>query len=200
MKTILLLFSQFIFLTPLFSEINAHYNDDKVEIYWSETTSPNIQHFIIERSENGKFFEEIMEVNEVRSEVEYFEIDYNPPVKVAYYRIKKIDKGGDINYSKTILVKNYNKLKLNKNFGKTLKNYKGHNVLVVLKNKKGKEFYLKVDVTEYKKKLFAMSKTSNVQPGAYLVIASSDDILLNKKIELIGKETSNDSFLTLNKK
>jgi len=198
MKIVLLLFVELFFISSLFSEIYANYNDNKVEIYWSKSTNTKIQHFIIERSKDGIEFETLRQINSGNGGGYYFEIDYQPPIKMAYYRIKQVDFNRNYNYSKTVMVKNYNKLSHSENFNKSLKGYKGRNILVVLKNKKGKEFYLKVDVTEYKKELYAMPNI-NLNPDKYLIIATTDDLLLNKKINIIDRQDPIDSYYSQNR-
>jgi hypothetical protein len=199
MKTILLFCCQLIFISSFFSKINANYNDDKVEIYWTQSNNLKTAYFVIERSENGKHFSETMRVQGGGNNVEYYEIDYQPPSKMAYYRIKQVGVNGNYKYSETILVKNYNKLNYYGNIKKTLKGYKGTDILVILRNKKGKEFYLKVDITEYKKELFAMTIEMDLKSETYLIVATEDDVLLNRKVKVIGSQGSTDSFYTQNK-
>ena len=199
MKTTLFLLSSFLFSTSLLAEINANYNNGNVEISWSQTNNYKTSYFLIERSNDGRYFTEIYKVKGSNIGVEYFEIDYHPPIKTAYYKVKQIDTNGDISFSETVLVKNYEKLNF---YGKPksfLKGYKNRDVLVVLKDKKGGKFYLKMDITAYKKELLGISKQITMKADSYTVIASSDDVLLNKKIIIIGNDNSNNSFLSQHK-
>jgi len=198
MKVILFLCYQVLFISFFSAEISANYKGDKVEIHWLQSNNSMAHSFIIERSKNGKYFKEIIKIKcSNNNNTEYYETDYHPPHKIAYYRIKQVDIDGNYKYSKTILVKNYNKLKYYGNNKKALKGYKGRNILLVLKNKAGKDFYLKADVTEYKKELFAMGNI-DLEPGSYLIISAEDDLLLNKKVTIIGREKTLDSFYTQN--
>lgn len=201
MKTILLLFTQLFFSSFLFSEIKANYNGNKVDIYWTlSNADANIDHVVIERSKNGVYFKEIINVEVGKSSTEFYEIDNNPPSKCAYYRVKQITTDGRYIYSETVMVKNFNKMNYYKNYSKALKGFKANDVLAVVRDNKGKEYYLKLNVAEYGKDLIATTIDVELLKGEYLVIASSEDILLNHKILIIDKEYVSNSFYSLNKK
>jgi hypothetical protein len=198
MKATLIISLQFFFLTSVFSEVKVNYKDNKVEIHWTSSVQSELDHFIIERADKSRKFKPIMKVNVGNIEMEYYEVDYHPPSSIVFYRIKKVAKDGTFKYSKTAVTKNYNKLNYYRSFKKVLNDYKGKNILIVLKNKKGEEFYSKADVTAYKKELIAIP-TIKIKEGTYFVIATSDDLLLNKKVKIISREESINSFLILNK-
>lgn len=142
MRVILLIVTYFIFTSSLFSEIRGNYKGNYVEIYWSEPDDILLEYFIIERSKNGRYFKPIMKIKCGSKKADYYEIDYNAPSKIAYYRIKQLTNKG-YQYSKTLIVRNHRK---DRNHKKKLKGFKENNVIVVLTNKLGIEYFSKIDV------------------------------------------------------
>jgi len=197
MKTTLLLITTLLSSTFVFSEITANYHNGNVEISWSQSNNQKTSYFLIERSNNGRSFTSLSKVEGGKLGVDYFEIDYQPPSKYAFYRITQVSEYGKICHSETILVKDYNKIsrRTNKTF---LKNYKNENVLIVIKNKKGEEFHLKASISAYKNDFLAISNDYFVKIDTYTIIATSDDVLLNKKVTIIGNKSSNETFLSEN--
>ncbi len=189
MKTLLLLFIQILFSWAAFSEINVNYKGKQVEIEWSTSNNAKIDYFIIERSKKGKYFKAIMKIKSGEPNTNYYEVDYHPPKKTSFYRIKQVQADGSFTYSETILVKKYTNAKY-----KHLKDYKQNDVLLVLKDKNGNEFYTKASVSENHKQLFAVANNPTLKPAFYTIISSSDDILLNKKIKIINDDEMVDAW------
>jgi hypothetical protein len=82
-----------------------------VKLSWLTTNEINVNHFILERSENGTAFAEIAKVN-ARGEngnlTRYNHVDANAAkmgVPELFYRLRRIDKDGASGYSSTIRVK-----------------------------------------------------------------------------------------------
>jgi len=176
---------------PSFSEVKAVYNNDKVEISWTNPLFIEIDYFVIERSKNGKNFNEIQKVEGTKNQkipLEYVEIDYHPFHKKTYYRIKQIHVNGRIYYSNTTLAKTTQNVNpTTQLFSKSanvkhLKNYKNTNVLVVLTGKVGDEYIAIINVETSKKQLIITQTNVNLPTGAYLVSATSDDLIYGKQI------------------
>jgi len=189
MKTLLLLFIQILFSFSLFAEINVNYKGKQVEIEWSTSTNAKIDYFIIERSKNGKYFKAIRKIKSGEPNTNYYEVDYHPPKKISFYRIKQVKSDGSFTYSATILVKRYTNAKYKK-----LKGYHQNDVLLVLKDKNGNEVYTKANITENHKQLFAVADNSSIKPAFYTIISSSDDILLNKQVKIINDDAMVDAW------
>ncbi len=87
------------------SAFNAtKYNDRQVKINWITESEINNDYFIVERSNDGKTWQEIKKVDGAgnsSSKINYSIIDYSPNLsKINYYRLKQIDYNGDYSYSK----------------------------------------------------------------------------------------------------
>ena len=202
MKTILFFSLQILFNSLLFSEVTAIYNDDKVEISWTNPVHVKIDLFIIERSNNGHSFKEIMKIsgakNNANELIEYYEIDPSPFKSKSYYRIKQIDISGKKYYTNIAIAENFKKNKPTFNLfsnSTKIKNIKGYNkedLLVVLVDSKNNEYVAKVDLTEINNRLI-INKSNIVLPtGSYLVTGTSDDIFYGKKIICEGNYTNSE--------
>ena len=199
MKTLTLLLTYFFLANSLFSEVNAVYNDDKVEISWSNPLHIKVDYFVIERSKDGRYFKEILNVNASEnngSSIEYFEIDYNPFNKKAYYRIKQVDINGKNYYSNMVVAQNLNNVKplfnvfSNNRNTKGLKDYKEKDILVVITNAHKEEFIARLDVVKQGKELVVTYANVKLPTGIYLVTATSDDRIYGRKININGNHSS----------
>ncbi|PCJ22961.1 MAG: hypothetical protein COA97_12585 [Flavobacteriales bacterium] len=193
MKTSLLLITQLFFISSLFSEVRAIYNDDKVEISWTNPLYIEVDYFVIERSKNGKNFKKIMKIDGSKSNkinIEYYEIDYNPFNKKAYYRIRQVHVNGRVNYSNIVVAeKNKNVKSIFGLFSKSKKNkhlkgYSENDVLVVLIDAKQSEYIAVINVKEENKELIITYSNVYLPTGVYLIIATSDDVIYGNKINV----------------
>ncbi|MBL4593292.1 MAG: hypothetical protein JKX68_05675 [Flavobacteriales bacterium] len=191
MKTILFLFTQLFFISTSFSEIKANYNIDRVEISWDNPKHIEVDYFVIERSRNGGKFKEILKIkatNNLGDFIEYYEIDYKPLNKKAFYRIKQVDIDGHTYYSEMVAVYNFKKIKsLSKLFpsskkNKNLKSYDEKNILVVLFNENQEQFIVIVDLVMINKHIRITKSSEFLPTGDYIIIATSDDRVYGKKI------------------
>lgn len=81
---------------------NANEYDNEVQLSWSTSSETQNDYFIIERSKDGKSFEEISREkgsgNSIRTNY-YFSIDFSPYKGISYYRLKQVDFDGKYTYS-----------------------------------------------------------------------------------------------------
>lgn len=81
----------------------------KVELNWVVTEELNINHYEIERSEDGYHFDFIASVNIIdnNSSTKYYNYinDLNIASSSIYYRLKIVDNNGRVSFSKIILIK-----------------------------------------------------------------------------------------------
>lgn len=185
--------------TPLPVELinfNAIINSNKVDITWSTASELNNDYFSVERSKDGVVFEEVVKVDGAgnsTSIINYFDVDYHPIVGVSYYRLKQRDFNGVVIYSSIVPVR----YQPNGNFGFSLfpnpgeakdikielTAAKGQNILVVVRDIAGREFYSKVFVTETDgNKIEAIDTENTLAPGIYMVTASSNDAFYSQKL------------------
>jgi len=97
-------------ITPLPIELlnfEAEFNNDHVDLSWATATEVNNDYFTVERSKEGKDFEEILRkpgAGNSITELKYYAIDDAPLKGISYYRLKQTDYDGEYTYSKTIAI------------------------------------------------------------------------------------------------
>jgi hypothetical protein len=84
---------------------NTVLTDNKyVELFWKTSSETNHSFFAVERSQDGKDWEEIEKINGAGNSsqlISYSAIDTKPLSGVSYYRLKQTDFNGEYTYSKT---------------------------------------------------------------------------------------------------
>ena len=86
----------------LFFEAEADDRSKQVDISWATLSETNNDHFIIQRSKDGRDWEEIIEVQGAGtsvSEIRYSTEDRNPHHGVSYYRLKQVNDDGKTTHS-----------------------------------------------------------------------------------------------------
>ena len=174
----------------------ANVNNNNVDLKWITITEINNDYFIIERSSNGIDWEHILNLDGAGNSnqiIEYFEIDYKPFEGLSYYRIKQTDNNGEFSYSNIVPVRFENNdnriINLFPNpIGKgetlniELKNIKGTEYLLTLRDIQGKEYYSKVILKIDGNNLIGLPINNNIPKGIYLITASSKNLIYSKKI------------------
>lgn len=82
-------------------------NDFNVDIQWITATEINNDYFIVERSKDGQYFENIVKVKGAGNSeqiLSYSAQDVAPLPGVSYYRLKQVDFDGTVSYSKVVAV------------------------------------------------------------------------------------------------
>lgn len=178
------------------SDFHANINSNNVELSWTTTIEINNGFFTVEKSKDGILFEEAYTLdgaNNSSSTINYFDIDYNPIVGVSYYRLKQTDLNRNFTYSNIVPVRYQPngdfRFSLFPNPGEAkdikieLTAAKGQNVIVVVRDMAGREFYSKVFVTETDgNKIEAIDTENTLAPGIYVVTASSNDAFYSQKL------------------
>lgn len=86
-----------------------------VKLRWKTASEKNNDYFIIEKSRDGQTFEAIAKVTSqgaLKDISDYETLDNAPSVGMNYYRLKSVDKGGQIATSKVVSVAFVEKIKL----------------------------------------------------------------------------------------
>ncbi|MFL5754369.1 MAG: hypothetical protein ACJ76F_13240 [Bacteroidia bacterium] len=175
-------------------------NTDKVDLKWV-TKAENVNAvFIVEKSKDGKSFEEVMRVTGVGKGnfyMEYFDADYTPIEGVSYYRLKQANETGEEVLHNIVAVSYFKPVTANNpeiavaanpgtsstnDFSLLLKGFEGKEVLVVLRNKKGDEFFSKVFLSSTAHYLVALDPERTLPSDEYLVTASVNNKIYSKKI------------------
>jgi hypothetical protein len=96
-------------LPVTWESISAEFVDQMVVIDWSITSERNNKEFVIERSEDGRSFSSIGNIQANQNGTfpsNYQYIDFNPIDGISYYRIKQVDISGLFSYSQISAVSN----------------------------------------------------------------------------------------------
>ena len=175
-------------------------NGKVVDLNWATATEKNNDFFTVERSKDAVNLEDISTIKgsgNSSSIISYSDKDINPYDGISYYRLKQTDFDGKFSYSNIVSVefepensrmldltvfpnpaKNGNPIYLKFDGVETAKE-----ILVVVKDIVGKEWYSKVVITsETDNSVFAIDHYNNIAPGVYIVIGTSDDGIYYKKI------------------
>jgi hypothetical protein len=168
-------------------------NGSKVDVSWKTISEKNNDYFIVERSKDAVNFETVAMVkgsSNSNSLLEYLEVDFEPLVGISYYRLKQIDNNGTYTYSKIVSV-NYHfdntginvfPNPSNGDFTINLDGFEKKEVIVIVKDIAGKEFFSKVMIVQENNELIAVDLNGILSSGVYLVTASSLNTLYSKKI------------------
>ena len=182
-------------------EFNAIVNEDIVEISWTTASEVNNDYFLVEKSQDALEWELAIETKGAGHSVNiinYFEIDTEPLLGLSYYRLTQVDFDGE-RASFNIISVEYapdgdgvmniypNPLKRGDCINILFKDANcvgNQEILVVLRDIKGKEVYSKIEVIDCREGLIAIDKTNHLSAGTYLVVATSKNILYSKKITI----------------
>lgn len=173
----------------------------KVDLKWVTKTENVTAFFIVERSRDGKTFEEVIRVEGVAKGqfyMEYFDADYSPLEGVSYYRLKQTNAKGEellhniisVNYNKPIttitpgIAIAQNPESPATDFNVLLKGFEGKQVLVVLRNNKGEEFFSKVYLSATAHHLIALDPQRSLPRGEYIITASVNNQVYCKPISV----------------
>ena len=177
-------------------------NFNKVDIKWVTKTEDVNALFVIEKSKDGVNFEEVMRVTGAGKGnlyMEYFDADYKPSEGISYYRLKQSNETGEevlhniiaVNYFKPEEIPTSPEIVVSKSpkgsnseFNMLLKGFEGKEVLVVLRNKKGDEFFSKVFLSSTSHDLIGIDPDKTIPSGDYLITASVNNKIYSKRIKV----------------
>jgi hypothetical protein len=173
----------------------AEAKDAYVQLNWVTVSEINNDYFNIERSSDAINFTSISTINGAGNSsqiLNYSTVDHAPLNGKAYYRLKQTDYDGKSSYSNitTIEFNNINgfdfEIYPNPNDGENFNfemSYKNAEVLVVVYDILGKEMYSKVIITsENDKDVYAIDPSQKLNPGVYLIIATSSNAIYKKRL------------------
>ena len=192
------------FTTEFISDINlvsfeAITHGGKVDLKWVTKTENVNSFFIVERSRDGKLFEEVLRVEGIAKGnfyMEYFDADYTPLEGLSYYRLKQTNAKGEELLHSVISVDYYKPLHStdpgiavarNPKASATdihllLKGFEGKEVLVVLRNKKGEEFFSKVYLSTTAHHLVGVDPAKSLPKDEYIITACVNNKIYSKSI------------------
>jgi hypothetical protein len=189
------------FGTPLPIELisfEANVNENRVDLKWATASEINNDYFTIERSVDAINWEVVLVTagagnsNQI---LEYFETDYEPLTDISYYRLKQTDYNGAFSYSNIVPVKyvidmpgdgTLSLYPSPASAGETVhiefKNIFESELLVVLRDIQGKEFYSKVVIDIEDGKLIGVPIETHIPSGVYLITATSENQMYSQKL------------------
>jgi fibronectin type 3 domain-containing protein len=165
----------------------------EIDFMWSSVSEHNSGEYAIQRSENGQNFEtiELVKAAGISGEViEYSKTEFTPEAGTAMYRLMISSKDGQTRFSSpvTVSVLKEDLEKEDRNYDRRdsaiAKKY-GINesqVLLVLRDNNGNEQYSKFMMLVQDKQLIAVDIESRVNPGKYLIVATSNNRIYGKKV------------------
>ncbi|HKC69417.1 MAG TPA: T9SS type A sorting domain-containing protein, partial [Bacteroidia bacterium] len=171
-------------------------NGDKVDIKWETITETNNAYFTIEKSKDGVNFTKLMDVQGAGTSTtyrNYAEVDYQPYEGTSYYRLKQTDNNGAYQYFTMVpvtftkdgqqsIILYPNPIDNTTNLQVNVTGYQNQEVVVVLRDMQGREFLSKVLLAEDNGHVFVIDETKSLQPGAYIVTATSNNKIYNYKL------------------
>jgi hypothetical protein len=182
---------QTVFLEPGFC---VSLNAGRIELTWATKKEKNNFMFTIQKTQDIEHFENVctsMASRNSSSIIYYKETDYNPYPGLSYYRLMITDREGHSKYSCLMPVVNTTEKKVKYSPGSAASNDNTKHAaeaneftLILLRDKKGQEYYSKFAVVECMGKLEAFDIERKVSPGKYEIVSSSNDKLYGKSITI----------------
>ena len=175
-------------------------NHDKVDIKWISKTNCTKAVYIVERSKDGKTFEEVSRAecaNAIGNYMEYFDTDYAPAEGISYYRLKQITETNEevvysnatMHYVKTEQIL-FSDITISQNpsgaqeLNLLLKGFEGKEVLVVLQDKLGNQYFSKVFMNAMPQYIAAIDPEQKIPHGEYVVTATANNKIYTKTVRV----------------
>jgi hypothetical protein len=175
-----------------FLSFNAEPSGSVVDVTWSTAVEMNTDYFMVQHSKDGINFQNVVQVDAAGNSStvkNYSTVDPDPYPGISYYRLKQVDNDGKFAYSEMMAV-NFsggNAMTVypspsSGNFNVSISGEKGKAVLLIVRDALGREFYSKVLLLDNDDFTQAIDLSGKIPSGIYMVTASSDDRVLEKKI------------------
>ena len=173
---------------------DAKPNGNVVDVKWTTASEFNSDYVMVQRSKDGNNFVDVAKVNasENSSTIKnYSTIDYEPYNDISYYRLKQVDNNGMFTYSDLAAVKFNNADAISvypnpaesgKAINVSISGQNGKEVLVVIRDLPGREFYSKVILISNDKEVIAIDPSGKLSSGIYFIVATSDNNIYEKKM------------------
>jgi hypothetical protein len=178
----------------LIRSFDVYYEGNAVKITWQTGMAAQKGTFFIERSKDAVNFEQIAIANaNDGSEISYLEIDQTPLNGTSFYRIKQITAEGFTIYTPIRTIKSYETLAQEMNlvsnpceteFKDELKKLANEDILVVLRDEKGSEYYSKIVLVNNECRIQALDKNESLPKGDYVITSSSKNELYTQVITI----------------
>lgn len=169
-------------------------NVDQVNLDWATASEQNSAYYAVERSKDSELWAEITRVNAAGNTNQlttYADIDPKPLKGISYYRLKQTDVDGAYTYSNIAVVKNnlapfdmtpFPNPSDGNHFSLEFSGFGDEDVLVVIRDIQGRQYYSRIHALTDQQQIVAIDLDNRLSAGIYLVIASSAETLVSKKI------------------
>jgi len=180
-------------------QANFNGTQQAIQLKWLKPSNQQVDVYTIEKSTDKNNWQELAKINGMnhnKEAVEYFQTDNQPIAGISYYRLKQVDVEGEEIYSNIVPVKSIlsSNEKMNlfplEESDKKIINISFDNIqnneqlLVVLRDIKGKEYYSKVLMDLDDNAIVAIPVEANIPKGDYLIIASSHDQMYSQNVTI----------------
>jgi hypothetical protein len=174
-------------------DLSADCDNNDAIVKWSTASEQNADYFTVERSLDGTNFSTLGKVQASGNTTtikNYSYTDADAPNTNTYYRIRETDYNGQYSFSGQITVNGcgtkgelgvYPNPSLG-SFNVAITGSKDEEVVILVVDMLGQEFYSKVTVLSSDQEVIAIDPTSKLAAGVYTVIATSKDEIIKKKI------------------
>ncbi len=175
-------------------DFSAQADNNFVNLFWTTASENNSDQFIVQRSLDGNDFEDVKRLKAAGNShqvINYSTSDPDPYSGISYYRLKQADLGGQIFYSKIIQVEfvpgKAEFISVYPNpvvdqINVALQGTPGDEVLLVLRDIFGREYYSKVVLLSVGQEVIAFSPATKLATGVYTIVATSKGDIYRKKI------------------
>jgi len=182
-------------------EANVDLSLNAVQLKWRNVKESNVSSFVVERSIDKIEWEEVATIfgaSHNSQLTDFFYLDYKPTENLTYYRLRATRNNGKERFSNIVPI-NYLKkegatagMNLHPDFSE---DYKIVNIafeeifekeiLVVLRDKKGNEFYSKIVINVEDEVLVAVPIESVIPKGEYLITATSENQIYSQNVTVL---------------
>ncbi|PCJ26536.1 MAG: hypothetical protein COA97_05515 [Flavobacteriales bacterium] len=182
-------------------EANVDLSQNAIQLKWESTPETNANSFVIEKSGDKLVWKEIATIygasHNART-TEFLHLDFQPTENISYYRLKSKNDENKESFSNIVPVNYLNKegatagMNLHPNFSE---DYKIVNIafeeifekeiLIVIRDKKGNEFYSKVIINIENESLIAVPIEKEIPSGDYLITATSENQIYSQNITIL---------------
>lgn len=179
-------------------EANVDLSQNAVQLKWESTPETNANSFIIEKSTDKMAWEEVATVygaSHNSRTTDFFHLDYQPKENLSYYRLKSTSDENKEIFSNIVPV-NYLKkegatagVNLHPDFSEDYKiiniafeEVLEKEILLVVRDKDGKEFYSKVIINIEDESMVAVPIENEIPKGEYLITGTSENQIYSQNI------------------
>lgn len=180
-------------------EANVDLEKNAVQLKWKSSPETTTDTYIIEKSLDKLNWKEVAAVygaGHKAQATEYFHIDFEPMANLSYYRIRLVQNNNEA-YSNVVPV-NYMRnegptagMNLdpayamdNKAVTIAFEEVFEKEILMVVRDQKGEEYYSIVEINIENEELVAVPVEREIPTGDYLIVASSENQLYSQNVSI----------------